>query len=97
MKCRATDDWSVCQWMHELEDQRDSNNNIMKIVCATTHGNSATCDNSGGSDELDNSASRIRLDASGDTCTVRISKSEAIDSGDWKCVMIGGELSPATA
>jgi len=96
LTCQADSEWSFCQWSHELEDQKDSNGNYMKLLCdfSSTHAGDA-CSNVGGSDEMDNAAGRIRLVASTNVCGIRISKSEAIDGGEWKCGMSVGDITSA--
>jgi len=91
LNCRVDQEWSICVWSHEIEDQTDSLGNDMKLVCTSqpTH-NGDTCTNIGGSDELDDAARRIRAKTSQDSCGLTISRSEAIDGGTWKCSMFSG-------
>jgi len=92
LRCTADSEWSLCMWIHEIEDLEDSNGNTMTMTCqfSSTH-NGEYCTNIGGSDELDDSAKRrVQAIVQGNSCGLRIRDSEATDGGTWKCRMNDG-------
>jgi len=89
MKCTSDTEWSSCNWVHEIEDQMDSQGQQMTLVCsALPSHNGDTCTNSGGSSDLESGYSnRIRIETTPTTCGVRIDRAEPRDHGEWKCIM----------
>merc|ERR1712156_503320 len=66
LRCTADSEWSLCMWIHEIEDLEDSNGNTMTMSCQF----SSTI---GGSDELDDSAKRrVQAIVQGNSCGLRI-------------------------
>ena len=94
MRCSVTDEWSTCNWVMEVVGEYDSNNKQKKLVCSTGSGTGATCNNHGGSDDLDVYASGIQLSASDRSCDIRISNSDAIHGNKWTCTMQDDPLQP---
>lgn len=90
LRCQLTmgsgEEWSFCEWQHILKGQYDSNNKELNIQCAAMPNSQGTsCANYGGSDQLNQYASRIKMDVSMNYCGLIISDSKADDNGQWDC------------
>lgn len=95
LKCNlqlsTNEEWESCQWIHVMQNQWDMSGKEKMVKCTgLQNSQGAPCTNHGGSHELDNYASRVKMDVGVSHCGITISNAHPNDTGRWECKVTAG-------